>query len=162
MILTCSSNCFSFANCCCSCILWSSSTLTRDSWRVLCWRNSLISFMTSFSRSCPAGDSSRLVVRDFNRLSSSRRVLKWTFSSFKEIRTANLLTTVDKLCSNRLFIACNKLDNIIGLVTRLFQQVWHRRRKHYIITVSDLLKQPCNNFWQERILTVPFPNLSTT
>ena len=60
---------------------------------------------------------------------------------------------------NKLWTICNKIDGIIRLVERLFQQVWCsfditrmlQGRPHnvvykncYITTVPDLLEQPCN------------------
>ena len=53
---------------------------------------------------------------------------------------------------NKLLTTCNNLDDIMRLVARLFQQVWYNHDitillqpcQTYIVTVSDLLEQPCN------------------
>ena len=38
--------------------------------------------------------------------------------------------------------AVNKFDSVIGLVTRLLEQIWYSHDK----TEMDLLEKPCNKF----------------
>ena len=70
-------------------------------------------------------------------------------TSRQQVVFARLVTSCQQVW-NKLLTTCNNLVDIIRLLTRLFQQYCYNHditillQPCYIMTVSDLLEQPCN------------------
>jgi hypothetical protein len=97
-------------------------------------------------------------VKTHKLLQVCKQVVTNLFTSCRQVVFALLVPSCQQVW-NRLLTTCNKLDGIIRLVTRLFQQVWHSHDitrmlqgwRHKVETtllhhdcISDLLEQPCN------------------
>jgi hypothetical protein len=88
-------------------------------------------------------------------------VLPWLYCTcWNNLATSLKLLYINKLVTSCYLATCNKFDRIIGLVTRLFEQVWYSRdtttMRHASLTTQD-----CNNIVISWLYRTCWNNLAT-